>query len=60
MKNNTYVCHTPYLRNSTAYDHDFLGCQGGKKGKKLSKMKNNNNIQHAPYLRNIVAYVRDF
>ena len=23
MKTNNYVCHAPYLRNSTAYDHEF-------------------------------------
>ena len=23
MKNNNYICHPPYLRNSIAYDHDF-------------------------------------
>ena len=23
MKNNNYIHHTPYLRNSLAYDHDF-------------------------------------
>ena len=23
MKNNNYICHMPYLRNSIAYDHDF-------------------------------------
>ena len=24
MKNNNYIiCHTPYLRNNLAYDHDF-------------------------------------
>ena len=23
MKNNNYICHSPYLRNSTAYDHGF-------------------------------------
>ena len=22
MKNSNYICHTPYLRNSIAYDHD--------------------------------------
>ena len=24
MKNNNYICHVPYLRNSIAYDHYFL------------------------------------
>ena len=24
MKNNNYICHVPFLRNSKAYDHDFL------------------------------------
>ena len=23
MKNNNYICHVPYCRNSMAYDHDF-------------------------------------
>ena len=23
MKNNNYICHALYLRNSIAYDHDF-------------------------------------
>ena len=23
IKNNNYICHEPYLRNSIAYDHDF-------------------------------------
>ena len=23
MKNNNYICHAPYLRNSIAYDHNF-------------------------------------
>ena len=23
MKNNNYICHSPYLRNSPAYDHGF-------------------------------------
>ena len=23
MKNNNYICHMPYLRNSIAYNHDF-------------------------------------
>ena len=23
MKNNNYICHAPYLRNSIAYDHEF-------------------------------------
>ena len=23
MKNNYYICHAPYLKNSVAYDHDF-------------------------------------
>ena len=23
MKNNNYICHAPYFRNSIAYDHDF-------------------------------------
>ena len=23
MKNNNYICHSPYLRNSKPYDHDF-------------------------------------
>ena len=23
MKSKNYICHVPYLRNSTAYDHDF-------------------------------------
>ena len=23
MKNNNYICHVPYLRNSVPYDHDF-------------------------------------
>ena len=23
MKNNNYIHHVPYLRNSIAYDHDF-------------------------------------
>ena len=23
MKNNSYICHAPYIRNSVAYDHDF-------------------------------------
>ena len=23
MKNNNYICHVPFLRNSKAYDHDF-------------------------------------
>ena len=23
QKNNNYICHAPYLRNSVAYDHDF-------------------------------------
>ena len=22
-ENKNYICHTPYLRNSRAYDHDF-------------------------------------
>ena len=49
MKNENYICHVPYLRNSIAYDHDFwyicvnddisrrffhlLGCQSGKRTK---------------------------
>ena len=24
MINNNYICHTPYLRNSIAYDHDDI------------------------------------
>ena len=24
MKNNNYICHMPYLRNSLAYEHDLL------------------------------------
>ena len=23
MKNNNYMCHVPYLKDSIAYDHDF-------------------------------------
>ena len=26
MKNNNYICHMLYLRNSIEYDHDFSRC----------------------------------
>ena len=61
MKNKSYICHIPYLRNSMAYDHNFWYLQmiffhffrilifwvaSGKKGKKWPKMTTNCHITY--------------
>ena len=73
MRNN-YICYTPYLRNSIAYNHNFwytivkwylqvfmsFFLNFDFLGCERGKMKNNNYIHYAPYLRNSIAYDHDF
>ena len=67
IKNNNYICHEPYLRNSIAHDHDFWYTSVkwkyfqvffsffSKLPKKWPKMAKNS-VCYASYLRSHTSY----
>ena len=75
MKNNNYIRHIPYLRNSIAYYHNFRHTfvkwwylqiflsffrNFHLKGQKIAQNKNNNYICHVQWFRNSIPYDHNF